>query len=127
MKRRSGGTGWAVYHKGTDASSPEDYYLELDQATARTDEVNRWNDTAPTSSVFSVGTGTATNGSGETYIAYLFATVAGVSKVGSYTGNDTGQNIDCGFSSGARFVLIKCSSCLLARIINFNLQSLLCT
>jgi hypothetical protein len=41
------------------------------------------------------------------YIAYLFATVAGVSKVGSYTGNGSTQNMDCGFSSGARFVLIK--------------------
>ena len=48
-----------------------------------------------------------TNNSGSTYIAYLFATVPGVSKVGSYTGNGTSQTIDCGFSAGARFVLIK--------------------
>ena len=40
-------------------------------------------------------------------IIYLFATAAGVSKVGSYTGNGSSQNIDCGFSSGARFILIK--------------------
>ena len=40
-------------------------------------------------------------------IAYLFASLPGVSKVGSYTGNGTSQTIDCGFSSGARFVLIK--------------------
>ena len=51
-----------------------------------------------------------TNKSGDSFIAYLFATVAGVSKVGSYTGNGGTQNIDCGFSSGARFVLIKRSS-----------------
>jgi hypothetical protein len=42
-----------------------------------------------------------------TYIAYLFATLPGVSKVGSYTGNGSSQTIDCGFTSGARFVLIK--------------------
>lgn len=42
-----------------------------------------------------------------TYVAYLFATLAGISKVGSYTGNGTGQVIACGFSAGARFVLIK--------------------
>jgi hypothetical protein len=42
-----------------------------------------------------------------TYVAYLFATCAGVSKVGSYTGNGTTQTIDCGFTGGARFVLIK--------------------
>lgn len=41
------------------------------------------------------------------YVAYLFATLAGVSKVFSYTGNGTNQNIECGFSAGARFVLIK--------------------
>jgi hypothetical protein len=47
------------------------------------------------------------NNSGGTYVAYLFATVAGVSKVGSYTGTGATQTIDCGFTGGARFVLIK--------------------
>jgi hypothetical protein len=42
-----------------------------------------------------------------TYVAYLFATCAGVSKVGSYTGNGSSQTINCGFTAGARFVLIK--------------------
>jgi hypothetical protein len=41
------------------------------------------------------------------YICYLFATLPGVSKVGSYTGNGSSQTIDCGFTSGARFILIK--------------------
>jgi hypothetical protein len=48
--------------------------------------------------------------SGQPTIAYLFATLAGVSKVGSYTGNGTSQTIDCGFSGGARFILIKSTS-----------------
>jgi hypothetical protein len=60
---------------------------------------------APTSSVFTVGNSGV--GSGENYIAYLFASLDGISKVGSYTGNGTSQTIDCGFSTGARFVLIK--------------------
>jgi hypothetical protein len=47
------------------------------------------------------------DGAGQTYIAYLFATLPGVSKVGSYTGNGTSQTIDCGFTTGARFILIK--------------------
>ena len=47
------------------------------------------------------------NTSGATYVAYLFASVPGVSKVGSYTGNSSTQTIDCGFAGGARFVLIK--------------------
>jgi len=46
-------------------------------------------------------------GSGTTDVAYLFATCAGVSKVGSYTGNGSTQTINCGFTGGARFVLIK--------------------
>ena len=47
------------------------------------------------------------NSSGDTYIAYLFASLDGISKVGSYTADGSAQNIDCGFTSGARFVLIK--------------------
>jgi hypothetical protein len=47
------------------------------------------------------------NVSGSTYIAYLFATLDGVSKVGSYTGTGADLNVDCGFSAGARFILIK--------------------
>jgi hypothetical protein len=47
------------------------------------------------------------NQSGYNYVAYLFATVAGVSKVGSYTGTAATLQIDCGFTGGARFVLIK--------------------
>ena len=47
------------------------------------------------------------NENGENYIAYLFATVAGVSKVGSYTGTGTTRQINCGFTGGARLVLIK--------------------
>jgi hypothetical protein len=46
-------------------------------------------------------------GSGVSMVTYLFATLAGVSKVGSYTGTGADLNVDCGFSAGARFVLIK--------------------
>jgi hypothetical protein len=66
-----------------------------------------WNNTFPTNTVFSLGASGALNGSGDTYVAYLFATCAGVSKVGSYTGTATTKQIDCGFTGGARFVLIK--------------------
>jgi len=47
------------------------------------------------------------NGNGEKYIAYLFDTLNGISKVGTYTGTGNDLNVDCGFSSGARFILIK--------------------
>ena len=107
LKQRNTSQSWDVYHAGIDASAPQDYYVQLDTTGARSNNSNRWNDTAPTSSVFTVGTAASVNGSGDTYIAYLFATVAGVSKVGSYTADGNAQNIDCGFSSGAKFVLIK--------------------
>jgi hypothetical protein len=64
-----------------------------------------WNSTAPTSTVFSVGSALNTNGL--KYIAYLFATCPGVSKVGSYTGTGALQTINCGFATGARFIMIK--------------------
>jgi hypothetical protein len=66
-----------------------------------------WNNTTPTSSVFTVGISGAVNTGGDNYVAYLFATCAGVSKVGSYTGTGATQTINCGFTGGARFVLVK--------------------
>jgi hypothetical protein len=61
----------------------------------------------PTASVFIVGNQGNINQSSDTYVSYLFATCAGVSKVGSYTGTATTLQVDCGFTAGARFVLIK--------------------
>ena len=65
------------------------------------------NNTAPTSSVLTVGSGGYVNYQTWTYIAYLFATLPGISKVSSYSGTAATLNVDCGFSSGARFILIK--------------------
>ena len=56
---------------------------------------------------FKVGTANGTNASGYTYVAYMWATNPGVTKVGSYTGTGATQTINCGFTGGARFVLIK--------------------
>ena len=68
-------------------------------------------DTAPTSSVFSVRKASGSvNETNRNFVAYLFATCPGVSKVGGYTGTGTTQTINCGFTGGARFVLIKASS-----------------
>ena len=112
IKRRDSTGAWAVYHKGLDSgNNPETHYIILN-TTAAEDDVNEiFNDTAPTSSVFSLGTAASVNNSSGTYIAYLFATVAGVSKVGSvsHSFNST-TNVDCGFSSNARFVLVKSTS-----------------
>ena len=62
-------------------------YLKLNDTNAITDEATTWNDTAPTSSVFSVGTDSATNYSGYDHISYCFHSVEGYSKIGSYLAN----------------------------------------
>jgi hypothetical protein len=108
-KKRNSATNsdWVVWHTLFTGTNK---YLYLNQTDAETTNAAFWTTTAPTSTVFSVGTGSRVNNSGDTYVTYLFATVAGVSKVGSYTGTGTTLTIDCGFTAGARFVLIKRTS-----------------
>jgi hypothetical protein len=103
VKSRSSALDWQVY----SASLAITEYLVLNSTAASATGATRWNSTTPTASVFSVGTAGNVNSSGATYVAYLFATCAGVSKVGSYTGTAATLQIDCGFTGGARFVLIK--------------------
>ena len=105
VRRRSSIANWAVNSQSLTAS---DYlYLNSTDPKANNTSPIIWNSTRPTSTVFSVGTSNLTNENAQTFVAYLFATVAGVSKVGSYTGSGTTKQIDCGFTAGARFVLIK--------------------
>jgi hypothetical protein len=108
VMRRDGGTSFMVYSANYGTSG----YGMLN----RTDAFNStfygsasliWNSTTPTSTVFSIGTSGTVNLNGGSFVAYLFATCAGVSKVGSYTGTAALLTVDCGFTSGARFVLIK--------------------
>lgn len=110
VKRRESTGVWGTYHSGVDATSPEDFYLKVESTGARVNDARFWNDTAPDDTVFTLGTHSQVNFSGGDYIAYLFASLPGISKVGSYTGNGTSQTIDCGFTSGARFVLLKVAS-----------------
>ncbi len=96
---------WFVYHSGL--SSPASGAVFLNTTDSR-NGTSAWNSTSPTSTVFSVGTNYVNFDTSKTYVAHLFATRAGVSKVGSYTGDGTsGKVIACGFSSSARFVMIK--------------------
>ena len=103
VKRRDTAGAWDTY----SAALSNTEYLVVDTTAAKATGTTRWNSTTPTSTVFSLGTSTTVNASSGTYVAYLFATVAGVSKVGSYTGTGTTLQINCGFTGGARFVLIK--------------------
>jgi hypothetical protein len=102
-RRNTSGAFWAVQNFANGAT--KGLYLNGTEAAFTTSSY--WNNTSPTASVFTVGTNSEVNGSSNTYITYLFATAPGVSKVGSYTGTGTTLNVDCGFTAGARFVLIK--------------------
>jgi hypothetical protein len=106
VKKRTGADGWVVWASGLTSRL---YELYLNDTRAQFVEASpRLNvNNAPTSTQFEVGTDGEVNASGATYVSYLFATCAGVSKVGSYIGNGSTQTINCGFTGGARFVLIK--------------------
>jgi hypothetical protein len=103
VKNRTTAISWVVY----DAIDGPTKRMLLDTTGIPVVTSGNWNDTTPTSSVFTVGTGGGVNESGSSIVAYLFATCTGVSKIGGYTGNGTTQTINCGFTAGARFVLIK--------------------
>jgi hypothetical protein len=105
MKNRSTTGGWYTYAASLGASNA----LQLNLSDAALG-FGYWNNTAPTASVFSTGAG-SNNDSGVTYVAYLFATCAGVQYINSYVGDGTtGRTINCGFAGGARFVGIKATS-----------------
>lgn len=110
--RNAGGTfAWFVGHKDIGSSTFQDLQLRSNAGTGSI-SVNAFPSnlsgyTATTFIVNQAGLSGAVNGSGTNYVSYLFATCPGVSKVGSYTGNGSSQTINCGFSAGARFVMIK--------------------
>ena len=102
VKQRDASREWAVYSAGIGVGK----FLKLRENVALTTQSGLF-DTAPTSSIFTVETNTYVNISSGNYIAYLFATLPGISKVGSYSGSSSAVDVDCGFTNGARFVLIK--------------------
>jgi len=107
IKNRSAVNGWAV--GSTQYATPTSGYQILQQTNQLNNIANFWQ--SPTTTTFGIGSGIPSdafiNASGNNYVAYLFATCPGVSKVGSYTGTGATQTINCGFTGGARFVLIK--------------------
>jgi len=103
VKRRNSASNWYVYQANLGATK----FIIINSNSSEGASPTYWNDTNPTTSVFSVGTNDAVNASGGTYVAYLFATLPGISKVGGYTGTGTTLQINCGFTTGARFILIK--------------------
>jgi hypothetical protein len=103
FKRRSTANDWGVYHSALGNTK----LIYLNYNLAPYTSPNWWNSTTPTASVFTVGDQNENNTNGSTYVGYLFASCPGVSKVGSYTGTGALQTVNCAFTTGARFVLIK--------------------
>jgi len=103
VKRRNSTGNWQVRH--TSIAVANSIQLNLTSAAASATTV--WNSTAPSSTVFSIGTDATVNGSGGTYVAYCFAPVVGYSSFGSYTGNGStdGPFVYTGFRP--RWILYK--------------------
>jgi len=107
VKGRSNTDNWQVYHSNLTSAT---YRILLNSTAAETSQPAVWNSTAPTSSVFSLGTGTSVNQSAQTFVAYCWAEIEGFSKFGSYTGNGStnGPFVYTGFRP--KFVIIKNAS-----------------
>ena len=106
VRQSTGSDNWHVYHSGAS----ETKYATTNSSAgfaSTTGSFNMWNSTAPTATQFTLGNNTSVNSNGSPHVALLFASLDGIAKVGTYTGTGSDQNIDCGFSNGARFVMIK--------------------
>jgi len=106
FKSRSGATAWQVWFNGLTSSEK----LVLNSTAAKAADTTLLNSTLPTSTLISLGTQAAVNTSSATYVGYAFANLPGIQSIGTYTGNGSTQTINCGFTTGARFVLSKAVS-----------------
>ena len=106
LKDRDATSDWSVYH----SSLPTNKYLSLNKTDAGAVDANMWNNTAPTSTVFTVGDNSYSNPANRKMIGYIFAEKKGFSKFGSYTGNNNanGPFVYTGFKPA--WLMIKISS-----------------
>lgn len=102
VKRRDAAGDWDVFTSETGATK----YLILDTNQAQLTASNIWNNTAPTSSVFTIGNHDSVNANSGTYLAFCFHSVAGFSKIGTYEGNNPSA-VTVSLDFTPRFVLIK--------------------
>ena len=100
LKGRDYTESWRCYHAALGRGAT----IQLNLPDAQYLSANYWGVADPTATEFGVSWNAFT---APNYIAYLFASLDGVSKVGNYTGTGANLNVDCGFSAGARFILIK--------------------
>ena len=107
VKQRTGNGNWICFHKALGNTK----YLSLNQTWSEATFSGMWNDTSPTDTEFTLGNntnvnnGNANDNPGQHYIALLFGSVDGISKVGSYSGSSSPVTVTCGFNP--RFVMLK--------------------
>jgi hypothetical protein len=101
VKRTNGTGSWAIYHSGNTAN-PETDYLRLNSDGATADDATFWGDTAPTSTVFSIG---AAFNSGEELVFYAWTDISGYSKFDSYSGTGSSHSVTLGFRPA--FLMVK--------------------
>ena len=87
VKNLDASENWACYHKNLDATAPEDKYLQPNTDAAVGDNLTHWNDTAPTSVNFSLGTADEVNGSSDAMVAWCFKGKQGYSRFSTFIGN----------------------------------------
>ena len=108
LKPRDSTGKWNIYHKEANGGvNPEQWYILLDSSAAAGVYEPIWQHTPPTATDFTVGNYTEVNDNSYSYLMMLFASVDGISKVGSYTGNGNanGPTVPLGFAP--KFILIK--------------------
>ena len=106
VKCRNASTDWRVYHKDLGTSNdPQDYSMRLNSPGNQQDASSIWNDAAPEINRFTVGSSGEVNQTGKMYVAKLFASVEGISSVGTYQGDSGDVTVNCGFTP--RFLIVK--------------------
>jgi hypothetical protein len=105
IKRTDAASDWGVYFI-QDSPSVEAAIL-LNTTAAKYASPVSFTSSATTFRVFGTGFPMDNSINSASYVAYLFGSFAGVSRVGAYTGTGGTQTINCGFTAGARFVMIK--------------------
>jgi len=106
VKRRDSGSSWTTLSNGAGQSGPT-AYGKLNSTDGYASATDRWNDTAPTSSLFTLGNAANVNASGGTFVAYVFCDVTGFFKAGLYQGNNNADGAFVYTGGKPKFILIR--------------------
>ena len=106
IKNRDEADSWQVYHH-KNTSAPATETLQLNETGATSDTSNRWNDTEPTTAIFTLGNNTTVNKNTINYIGYIFSEKQAYSKFGSYVGNGNADGTFVYTGQKSAFIMLK--------------------